>query len=32
LQTSLEDSKGQANIHGVEKHEAGGNKEGGGLL
>ncbi len=32
LQTSLEDSKWWANIHGVEKHEVIGDWEGGGLL
>ncbi len=32
LQTSLENSKWRANIHGVEEHEAKGDWKGGGLL
>jgi hypothetical protein len=32
LQTSLEDSKWRANIHGAEEYEVGGNLEGGGFL
>jgi hypothetical protein len=32
LQTSLKNSKWQANIHGVKEHEAWGDWEGGGLL
>ncbi len=32
LQTSLEDSKWWANIHGVKEHEVEGDWEGGGLL
>ncbi len=32
MQTSSKDSKWQANIHGAEEHEVGGNWKGGGLL